>query len=279
MPEFFDSYRFISRRLATMHVARHHYSTVMPRITKACIGGYVGQRLMGTMTLGWGTRPLHTIQKLFPGLTSDDYLELGKFCLSDEMPPNSESQFLSRAIRMVHEEFPHVLLLYSWADGILGKPGYVYQAANFWYGGYIWTECYLDADGLRIHPRTLQGMTSHGEGLGPRDYQTTTDLGLTRWRGKQFRYCWPLCDKRTWRHLRQSSSVEWRQYDYPKDADCLWREQVALGEYRDRNAIPWTGTDYPPENGPQMQLFERAPGGRVTRASRDGGSTPTRTLH
>lgn len=255
MPEYFDRYSWVGRATAAMLVQRCHYSKVMPRITKACIGGYVGDRLMGVMTLGYGTRPLHTIRNLFPGLGTTDYLEVGKLCLDDAMPRNSESQFLARAVRMIKAAYPQVLLLYSWADGILGKPGYVYQAANWYYGGFIWTECYLDAQGNRIHPRTLQGLTRTGKGLGPLDYQTTTSFGVTRWKGKQFRYALPLCPRRRWHELMASSPVEWRQYDYPKDADCTWLEQVGLGEYEERDAIPWTGTNYPRK--PQLQkVFE-----------------------
>jgi len=279
MTEFFDRYSFVGRGLAAMLIQRCHYSKVMPRITKACIGGWVGGRLMGVLTLGYGTRPLHTIRKMFPDLASRDYLEIGKFCIDDAMPRNSESQFLSRAVALIRAAFPDVLLLYSWADGILGKPGYVYQAANWYYGGFIWTECYLDAQGGRVHPRTMQGLTATGPGLGPRDFETTTAAGFTRWRGKQFRYCLPLCDKRRWRELQRSSPIEWRRGDYPKDSDCVWREQIAPGQYVFRRAIPWTGTDYPRKPNAQLGLFdERAPGGRVAATTGDDGSTPLRTL-
>jgi len=256
MPEFFDSYSFISRGMASMLIQRCHYSKVMPRITKVCIGGWVNNKLMGVMTLGYGTRPLHTIRNMFPGLTSKDYLELGKFCIDDVMPRNSESQFLSRAVKMIKSEFPSILLLYSWADGILGKPGYVYQAANWFYGGFIWTECYLDKNGWRVHPRTLQGLTSTGTGLGPRDFETTTSAGFVRWRGKQFRYCLPLCGKRRWRELQNESTIEWRRDNYPKDVDCVWREQVGIGDYVERGSIPWTGTFYPQKQTTQLSLFD-----------------------
>lgn len=254
MPEFFDRYTWVGRASAAMLVQRCHYSKVMPRITKGCIGGWVNGRLMGVMTLGYGTRPLHTIRIMFPGLTCEDYLELGKFCIDDAMPRNSESQFLARAVPMIKAAFPNVLLLFSWADGILGKPGYVYQAANWYYGGFIWTECYLDVDGVRIHPRTLQGLTADGPGRGPRDYNTTVAAKLTRWRGKQFRYVLPLCGRRAWRELQASSPFEWRQGGYPKDGDCVWREQVGYGEYEERTSIPWTGTDYPRKEREQMAL-------------------------
>ena len=49
--------------LAISFVKQHHYSKIMPRITKISFGGYENNRLVGIMTLGYGTRPLHTIKK------------------------------------------------------------------------------------------------------------------------------------------------------------------------------------------------------------------------
>ena len=33
----------------------------------------------------------------------------------------------------------------------VGKPGFVYQAANFLYGGFIWTQIYINNKGEKIH--------------------------------------------------------------------------------------------------------------------------------
>src|SRR5512145_188145 len=111
-------------------ILNNHYSKIMPKLTKYFLGGYIGDKLVGIMTLGWGTRPVHTIKKLFPSLTTKDYFEIGKMCMLEEMPKNTESQFLSAVIRWIKAKEPSVNILFTWADGILGKPGYVYQSAN-----------------------------------------------------------------------------------------------------------------------------------------------------
>ncbi len=49
-------------------IMSRHYSPVMPRLTKYYCGYYVDNTLQGVITFGWGTRPKHTIQKLFPKL-------------------------------------------------------------------------------------------------------------------------------------------------------------------------------------------------------------------
>ena len=68
-----------------------------------------------------------------------------------EMPKNSESQMLSAVIKWMKINLPEKLFLYTWADGIVGKCGYVYQSANFLYGGFIWTDIYIGPDGEKIH--------------------------------------------------------------------------------------------------------------------------------
>ena len=84
----------VDRATATELVQANHYSPVMPKLTKHWLGGFVEDELVAVLTLGWGTQPKQTIKKLFPHLDTKDYFEIGKMCLTDEMPKNSETQFL-----------------------------------------------------------------------------------------------------------------------------------------------------------------------------------------
>ena len=119
-------------------VQTYHYSPVFPKLTKHWLGIYdESYNLVGCLTLGWGTQPKQTIQKLFPELDTKDYLEIGKMCMSDEMPRNSETQMLKAVVEWIKQYRNDVSLLYTMADGIMGKVGYVYQAFNFKYGGDI----------------------------------------------------------------------------------------------------------------------------------------------
>lgn len=211
----------------------NHYSKVMPRLTKHYLGTFDSGRLVGVITLGWGTQPLHTIRKLFPNLTSQDYYEIGKMCMLEEMPRNSESQMLSSTIKWIKRNLDKQYL-YTWADGIVGKPGYVYQAANFYYGGFIWTDIYIGADGEKIHPRTTKHLCrENAEMIGKEKvFWLTPEFmrvkGIRRVRGKQFRYIMPL-NKRAKKELR-NSTVNW-SIDYPKHSNLEWKEQVDRGKY------------------------------------------------
>lgn len=250
----------ISDRQAKEVVSKYHYSKVMPRITKLCIGGYKNNSLVAVCTFGYGVQPVATIKNMFPSLDVNDYLEIGKLCLSDELPRNSESYFLSRCIDFVKKKSKGIKILYSWADGIIGKPGYVYQSANFYYGGYIWTEMYLSENGTRVHPRTFQQMAVGEKKEGNKFHSRSTDvamsLGYTKYFGLQFRYLYPICSKREWKQLQAQSLLTWERKDYPKDNTCKWKKQVEKGLVIECEKPPFVMTKKEPKvNNGQMSMF------------------------
>lgn len=149
--------REIDKAIAIDLVQANHYSPVMPTLTKHFLGIHKDDELVGVITLGWGTKPLHTIQKIVSKeLTSADYYEIGKMCMLDKEIGNSETQMLSQVIRWIKKNCPDVKFLYTLADGIMGKCGSVYQSANFYYGGEYWTDSYMSSKGEKVHPRTTR---------------------------------------------------------------------------------------------------------------------------
>tara|TARA_A100001201_G_C4040211_1_gene186455 strand:+ start:108 stop:884 length:777 start_codon:yes stop_codon:yes gene_type:complete len=205
-----------------LFLRKWHYSPIMPRLTKIRLGYYDDKDLVGVITFGWGTRPLHTIKKLFPELETKDYYEIGKMAMHDKMPRNSESKMISDAIKWLKKN-TDIKYLFTWADGMVGKAGYVYQASNFLYGGYSETDTYVTEDDERVHPRTIQGMMPKKEGIkvGARpNPEELAILKLTRVKGKQFRYIYPMAKK--YRRYLSQSTVDWT-IDYPKDIDLSWK--------------------------------------------------------
>ena len=226
---------------AITFIQERHYSKVMPRLTKYYLGAYNGDELAGVLTLGWGTQPLQTIRKLFPDLVTNDYYEIGKMCMDETYPTNSETQMLSAVVKWMKVNCPDKKFLYTWADGIVGKAGYVYQAFNFLYGGFIWTDIYIGADGEKIHPRSSkQLLQENARWLGmDKLWWLTPDFlghkGMRRIKGKQFRYILPLakCHKT----LLKESTVTWTK-NYPKDIDLQWKTQVGKGNWELSNQLP-----------------------------------------
>ena len=200
-------YNFIIREI-DKHTAIHliqntHYSKVMPKLTKHYLGCFLEDELVGVLTLGWGTQPRQTINKLFPGLETKDYYEIGKMCMLEKMPRNSESQMLSKVVKWMKKNVSDRSFLYTWADGIVGKVGYVYHSFNFYYGGFIWTDIYISNKGEKIHPRSAKLLCKeNAEMIGKEKvfwltYDFMKQKGIKRIKGKQFRYILPLNKK--WR--------------------------------------------------------------------------------
>jgi hypothetical protein len=69
-------------------------------------------------------------------------------CMSEEMP-NSESRLLSLTINWMKIIFERNIFLHGLMVLLVW---YVYQSANFLYGGYIWTEVYVTDKNEKIYP-------------------------------------------------------------------------------------------------------------------------------
>ena len=91
-------------------------------------------------------------------LRTTDYIEIGKMCF---LPDFNDTQcfgsiVISQMVKWLKANTRY-LYLYTLADGIMGKCGYVYQASNFQYVGSFTTSVYRDSlTGEKIHPRSAR---------------------------------------------------------------------------------------------------------------------------
>jgi len=214
---------------AKTFVKRWHYSKIFPPHCLVNLGALDANGELAAVAMwGYGVRPRHTIQRLFPSLGVKDYLELNRLCVRDDMPRNSESRFISQCVKWIRENRPDVKVLFSWADGLRGKPGFVYQAASWLYGGFIKTDLYVDEHGGPIHPRLM--ITR----LGTRSRAEWTRQGFSKWKGYQFRYVRFLCSHRERKRLLRESPMRWRAGGYPKRVDCRWWVDAGEGSRESR---------------------------------------------
>lgn len=216
--------REVTKDIALDMIKKYHYSNTLPKINKYYIGFFLDKELVGVVTLGWGTRPRHTIQRLFPSLDTKDYYEIGRMCMTDEMPKNSESQMLGQLVKWIKHNLPEVKILFTWADGMLGKCGYVYQASNFVYAGYSDTDIYL-LDGYKIHPRQTKILFGLPDDKRVTVRPTTEQMrqyNIQHLRGHQYRYLYFLCPKAESNMLKNECTVSLTNPN-PKDTDLVWR--------------------------------------------------------
>lgn len=250
----------ISKDKALELIQRYHYSNTLPRLNKYFLGVFEAGRLVGCLTLGWGTRPKHTIQKLFPSLDSSDYLEIGRMCMLDEMPRNSESQMLAAVIRWIKANLPEIKVLFTWADGMLGKCGYVYQAANFLYVGASQTDIYLK-DGYKIHPRQTKNIF----GNGPDDTRKTVrptvvqmeQYKVDHYRGNQYKYLYFTCSRTVKKKLLKEAAFTVQPA--PKEDSLSWEKYDTRTRTWQPCGMPPYRTDFSQNinNSDIMDLFRR----------------------
>lgn len=229
----------VDKKTALDMIQKYHYSDRLPKINKHFLGFYLGEELVGVLTLGWGTRPLHTIKRIFPSLTTENYFEIGRMCMTNDMPRNSESQMISACCKWIKANHPEVKILFTWADGMLGKPGYVYQASGFIYAGYSGGEMYMK-DGVKIHVRSMKPI------LSPNDKRITVrptleqmrEYNIQHYRGKQYRYFKFLCGRLEKKHLLKECLLDLTE-PHPKIEDLTWT-------MRDINSGKWVECDNPP---------------------------------
>jgi len=207
--------KFIKKELATEFVRKYHYSPTMPYITKYYLGCYIENDLKGIVTLGYGTQPRHTFNKMFPyyGVLekhnnqfilnlNDVYFEIGKLCISSDLNnTNAGSQLLSTLVKWIKQN-TKANFLYTLADGMNKKYGVIYQASNFYYGGKYKTYAYLINDNQRIHPKTFKSL-----------YSETTNYKKIY--GYMFRYLYPI-NRKARNILYNESSMKWSKI-YPKE--------------------------------------------------------------
>ena len=251
--------KVIHRVPATDFVQKYHYSPVMPGITKYHLGFYLENKLSGVLTLGWGTKPRHTFNKMFPTAQilekkdgewihdiNDMYYEIGKMCLVPELNGvGAGSQMVSATAKWLKEN-TKCQFLYTMADGIMGKCGYVYQASNFYFGEKYWTQIYMMDNGEKFHPRSSHSLClenadflveKYGKDIllnykpDPKTGERyprwwTSDFckhkGFKRIHGFMFRYILPL-NKKSKKFMLRESSMPWSK-NYPKDVDLKWKD-------------------------------------------------------
>ena len=229
----------IEKQTAIEFVQRYHYSKIMPRLTKYYLGIYEESEhfLCGVVTLGWGTQPLQTIKKIFNkhDLVTADYLEIGKMCF---LPKFNNSNFGSRCMKELTKWLKHntdCIFLYTLADGIMGKCGYVYQASNFRYIGRFKTSVYMDIHtGEKIHPRSAKELCKENAIFeGKEKIYWLTDgfckyKGIDKINGLMFRYIIPL--NRTGKKILKKYP-EYKNLPYPKDEDLMFERRIANGKF------------------------------------------------
>lgn len=111
---------------------RYHYTGVGNNINWRW-GLWLGMTLHGVVTYNMPTR------SVCASVFGEEHLHrvwhMGRLILSEESPHNSESRLIGGSLRAIHEKFPEVWGVLTYAATDAGHLGYVYQATNALYTG------------------------------------------------------------------------------------------------------------------------------------------------
>jgi len=170
-------------------------------------------------------------------MVTTDYFEIGKMCFR---PDKNGSNFGSQAIKVLLDwarENTNVKFIYTLADGIMGKCGFVYQASNFRYIGNFKTDVYMDrVSGEKIHPRSAKQLCKENANWESKEkvFWLTHNFceykGIDRIRGLMFRYIYPL-SKSSKKILNKYD--EYNGLKNPKEIDLIFEKRVRLGGYEE----------------------------------------------
>ena len=208
--------KMIDRNIANKTIIKNHYSKKVYNGTYINLGVFKDNILMGVLQFGYAMNPASG-GSVVKGTLKDEYLELNRMWLDDELGKNSESKALSYSIKFIKNRFKKIKWIQSFADERCGGFGIVYQASNFkYFGEHIATFWVLD--NVWYHNSMM-----------------TRDIEQT----PQAKY---LQSKK---HLARGEKLRQFRYIYfikPKEiANCLLKEQKAPKHYLEDSKYDKTG--------------------------------------
>lgn len=115
-------------------------------------GVFVGNRMLGAITLGIGPYNAHC---LVEGASANDCLTLTRLWISDDLPRNSESRILGILLRAL-KLGTSIKFILSYADPSQGHVGTIYQASGWLYTGLSCAmPLYQLGNGIARHSRSF----------------------------------------------------------------------------------------------------------------------------
>lgn len=120
----------ISASAANRLIKKLHYSGKVVTNSKLHLGVFLDGRCLGALSFGPSLDKRKLIG-LVTGTKWNEFIELNRMALSDELPRNGESRALAVSMRLIRKNYPGLKWVISFADGCLCGDGTIYRAAGF----------------------------------------------------------------------------------------------------------------------------------------------------
>ncbi len=187
----------IDSRAARNIVKQYHYSGKVVSNSKLHLGVFSNEtdELVGALQYGPCMNGNKTALKFSPELPM---FELNRMVMIDEEPRNAESMALSLCNKWLKEN-TNLSYILSFSDGKENNCGYIYQANNWKYLGYLLSDSFYDLDGEIKHNVTVWHQYKEKHEL--RDTHTTDEIlcvyfeNISKITSKQHVYVMPIKKK------------------------------------------------------------------------------------
>jgi len=125
----------IDRKIANSLIKQNHYSKKVYAGSYIHLGVSVNGNIKGVLQFGYAMNPASQ-GSVVQDTKQNEYLELNRMWLHDDMPKNSESKAISYSIKYIKKKLNgKIKWIQSFADERCGRNGIVYQACSFNYYG------------------------------------------------------------------------------------------------------------------------------------------------
>ena len=124
----------INRNLANDLIVKNHYSGKFYNATYIHLGLFVNKEIKGVLQYGYAMNPA-SCGSVVKGTNKDEYLELNRMWIEDNVGEYPESKSISYSIKFIRKKYPKIKWIQSFADERCGGFGIVYQACSFDYFG------------------------------------------------------------------------------------------------------------------------------------------------
>lgn len=145
--------QLISCKIAKDYIKKNHYSHGSHNGPSPCYGLFDKDNLIGVLMFATPCSE-NVRSSVFGKQYKDHVTELHRLHIQDGTPKNTESYFISRCLKQLEKDKPHIWAVLSFADSTENHKGIIYRASNFVYCGMGGKATfYLDKNNRLRHPR------------------------------------------------------------------------------------------------------------------------------
>ena len=149
--------KVIPSKVGNDFIKKHHYSGKVASTGLLNFGFFLDNVLVGAAQFG---RPINKYFHI--GIVKNtgwnEFLELNRFVLIDEIQRNAESRVISICLKLIKKNAPHIKWVMSYADAIQCGDGTIYRASGFKLLNINKSgQLYVLPNGETLHLMALQG--------------------------------------------------------------------------------------------------------------------------